>query len=166
MFGLLLLLFLIVPIAELFVIVQVAQGIGTLETILLLIVVSVFGAWLVKHQGLSAMARVQLQLAQGKLPGDALIDGFLILFAGALLLTPGFLTDTLGFVLLIPPTRAIVRRIVAARFSHRIDVGGYTAGGFGARFGDRYGQDVIDGEIIDSRPIEDTVIEDTVIEDD
>lgn len=121
MFPLILVLFLVVPIVELYVIVQVAGGIGVLETLGLLIVVSIVGAWLVKAQGVGLIRRVQGKLASGEMPGKELVDGALILFAGALMLTPGFVTDTVGLLLLLPPTRAIVRTFLMKRFSVMAD---------------------------------------------
>jgi UPF0716 protein FxsA len=121
MFPLILVLFLVVPIVELYVIVQVAGGIGVLETLGLLIVVSIVGAWLVKTQGIGLIRRVQTKLAAGQMPGKELVDGALILFAGALMLTPGFVTDTAGLLLLLPPTRAIVRTFLMKRFSVMAD---------------------------------------------
>ena len=100
---------------------QVAGGIGVLETLGLLIVVSIVGAWLVKAQGIGLIRRVQAKLAAGELPGKELVDGALILFAGALMLTPGFVTDTVGLLLLLPPTRAVVRTFLMKRFSVMAD---------------------------------------------
>jgi UPF0716 protein FxsA len=111
-----------IPIAELWVILQVADGIGVLNTIALLILVSVAGAWLLKQQGLATWARLQRTLAAGQMPTREVTDGALILFGGALLLTPGFLSDCVGLVLLIPPTRALVKRMfrpVLARWAER-----------------------------------------------
>lgn len=107
------LLFVVVPIVELAVIVQVAQSIGVAETIALLVVVSVSGAWLVKREGLSVLRRLGEAVDRGSLPHREVIDGFLILFAGALLLTPGFLSDLFGVLLLLPPVRAGVRGVIA-----------------------------------------------------
>ena len=118
--GKLLLAFLIVPIVELVLIIQVGGQIGVWPTIGLLIVVSVVGAWLVKWQGIFTMAGMRGELVQGRLPGKQLVDGALVLVAGALMLTPGFITDAIGLVLLIPPTRAVVRRILIRRFQGRI----------------------------------------------
>ena len=122
MVGVLGVLFLLVPLAELAVIIQVSGAVGVGNTILLLIVVSIVGAWLVKREGLGVMQRVQRQLERGAMPGREVVDGFLILLAGALMLTPGFLTDLLGLVLLIPPTRAGVRAVLMRRFRHRLQV--------------------------------------------
>ncbi|MGH9276110.1 MAG: FxsA family protein [Acidimicrobiales bacterium] len=115
MVGLLALLFLVVPIAELYVIVQVTHGIGVPETILLLIGISVVGAWLAKVAGIGVLNRLQHTVRQGKVPSGELVDGALVLFAGALMITPGFLSDCLAILLLLPPTRALVRRSVLRR---------------------------------------------------
>ncbi len=109
MLGLLFLLFLVVPFVELFVILQVGRAIGALNTIGLLVLVSVVGAWLVKREGLSVLARAQERVRAGAVPGREMVDGVMILFAGALLLTPGFLTDVAGVLLLLPPVRAALR---------------------------------------------------------
>lgn len=124
MLGILALLFLVVPIAELAVIVAVSGQIGLGSTLLGIVAVSVIGAWMVQQQGLSVLRRLQGQLQQGEMPTNELIDGGLILFAGALMLTPGFLTDGLGLVLLFPPTRAGVRTVLRRRFRDRITVAG------------------------------------------
>jgi UPF0716 protein FxsA len=113
------LLFIVVPIAELYVIVQVAGGIGVLPTILLLIAVSVAGAWLVKWQGIVTLARFQRKVMSGQVPTAELVDGILVICAGALLLTPGFLTDLTGLALLLPPVRAVVRAGVVRRYRAR-----------------------------------------------
>ena len=112
MVGVLALLFLVVPIVELYVIVQVSHGIGAPETILLLVGISVVGAWLAKLAGLSVLNRLQQTVRQGRVPSAELVDGALVLFAGALLITPGFLSDCLAILLLLPPTRAVVRGAV------------------------------------------------------
>ena len=115
----LLILFIAVPIAELWVIVQVADGIGVLWTLLLLFSVSIAGAWLLKQQGLATWRRVRETMARGDIPTKEMSDGALILLGGALLLTPGFITDAVGLVLLLPPTRTALkggfRRFLARR---------------------------------------------------
>jgi UPF0716 protein FxsA len=105
--------FIVVPIVELYVILQVAGAIGVLETVGLLILVSVLGTWLMKQQGMAAWSRLRRTLDQGRIPNDEITDGAMIMFGGALLLTPGFVTDALGLVLLFPPTRAGVKRLAA-----------------------------------------------------
>lgn len=121
--GYLVLAFIIVPLLELAVIIQVGQGLGVLPTIGLLLVVSIGGAWLVKFQGLGVMNRIRRQLAAGQMPTDELVNGVLILVAGALMLTPGFITDAVGLSLLFPPSRAVVRRFLAQRFRASIITG-------------------------------------------
>jgi len=137
-FLVLTLLFVVGPIVELYVIIQVSHVIGGWETIALLLIESAIGAWLMKRQGRGTWRRIQTQLQQHQLPTKELVDGGLIIFAGALMLTPGFLTDLLGFLLLIPPTRAIVRAALMRRFSHRLGsgyrlIGGVPGRGFGPR---------------------------------
>jgi UPF0716 protein FxsA len=116
----LVLLFLVVPAIEIYVLIQVGQEIGALSTIALLVVISLVGAWLAKREGLGVWLRMQQQVADGRLPGTELLDAFLILLAAALLLTPGFLTDVLALALLLPPSRALVRRVVQRSLLGRI----------------------------------------------
>jgi len=114
--ALIALLFLVVFIVELFVIVQVAHSVGLGETIFLLIAVSLFGAWLVKRQGLAVWQQFNQTMNQGQIPHREVVDGALVLFAGVLMFTPGFVTDALGLLLLLPPSRAVVRNVLMARF--------------------------------------------------
>jgi UPF0716 protein FxsA len=99
------------PIIELWVIIQVSGWVGFLNTIALLIVISAAGAWLLRQQGLATWARLQKTLAAGQVPTKEVTDGALILFGGALLLTPGFVTDCVGLILLLPPTRALIKGV-------------------------------------------------------
>ncbi len=122
MVAVLFLLFLVVPFLELFVILQVGRTIGALNTVAVLVLVSVAGAWLVKREGLGVLRRAQERVQRGAVPGRELVDGVLILFAGALLLTPGFLTDVVALLLLVPPVRAAVRVAVTRRLRHRADI--------------------------------------------
>ncbi len=114
----------VVPIVELFVIIQMAHLIGVLPTILFLVLVSVAGAWLVKREGIGVVGRVRDQLQRGDIPTDSLVDGLLIVVAGAMLLFPGFVTDTFGLLLLLPPVRILVRKLTIARFLARIAMPG------------------------------------------
>ena len=125
MLGVLALLFLVVPFLELFVIVQVGQSIGVVNTLGALVLVSVTGAWLVRREGLGLLRRARLQMNQGRVPAAEVIDGVLVIVAGALLLTPGFLTDLLGLLLLLPPVRASMRHLAARRLSQRVVVRRY-----------------------------------------
>jgi UPF0716 protein FxsA len=113
MFPLLILLFIVVPLAELYVIIQVGQAIGALPTIGLLLLDSLLGSWLLRSQGRTVWRRFRLALAGGRPPARETIDGALVILGGALMLAPGFITDAFGVLLLLPPTRAVVRRGIA-----------------------------------------------------
>ena len=112
--------FLVVPILELAVIIQVGQSLGVLPTIGLLLLVSALGAWLVKREGIGVWRRFNTQVRSGAVPTREIADGVMILFAGALLLTPGFLSDVLGLLLLMPPVRAALRGAAMIRLSRRM----------------------------------------------
>lgn len=112
--------FIVVPIVELALIIQVGSSVGVLPTLGLLIFVSIVGAWLVKFQGMGVLMRMRQQLAMGQMPTEELVNGVLILVAGALMLTPGFFTDAFGLSLLIPPIRAAVRKMLSRRFTRRV----------------------------------------------
>jgi len=118
--AVLFMIFLVVPFLELFVILQVGHAIGALNTVALLVVVSMVGAWLVKREGISVVRRAQERVARGAVPGRELVDGVLILFAGALLITPGFVTDVLGILLLLPPVRAAIRSAALYRAGRKL----------------------------------------------
>lgn len=120
MFLLLVLVFLVIPIAELWVIVAAAQTFGIPETLAVLILVSIAGVWVVKWAGVSVLMRMQRTVRRGDVPTREVVDGFLVLLAGALLITPGFLTDLMAMFLLLPPTRAIARRLVLRRYNDRL----------------------------------------------
>jgi UPF0716 protein FxsA len=122
MVGVLVVLFVLVPLAELYVIIQVGQAFGALNTIGLLILVSAVGAWLVKREGLGVWRRFQRQVEAGVVPAREIADGVMVLFAGALLMTPGFLSDMAGIALLLPPVRAAVRAGVARRATRKAGV--------------------------------------------
>ena len=118
----LLLLFTLVPLVELALLLLIGDQMGLPFTLGLVIVTGVVGAWLARQQGLRCWREVQRQMSQGQLPAEPLLDGLMILVAGALLLTPGVLTDALGFALLLPPIRKRVRRYLAKWFKARITV--------------------------------------------
>jgi UPF0716 protein FxsA len=120
---LLILLFILVPIAELYVIIQVGGAIGAGPTIAILILDGFLGAFLLRHQGRAAWVRFNRALAENRIPHKEVLDGVLIIFGGALLLTPGFLTDIVGLILLIPPTRALVRALMARIVRGRLSMG-------------------------------------------
>jgi UPF0716 protein FxsA len=128
---LLILLFIVVPIAELYVIIQVGQAIGVVPTLILLLADALLGSWLLKHEGRSAWRRFNEALAAGRFPGREVADGALIIVGGTLLLTPGFITDIFGLFLLLPPTRAISRRLLKRFTIGRFTVVGMPTGGRG-----------------------------------
>ncbi len=119
MFVVLFLLFVVAPLVELYVLVQVAHLIGLLPALGLLVVLSLFGAWLVKREGVAVLRRLRSSLASGGMPTDSLVDGGLIVIAGALCIVPGFVSDCIGLLLLVPPVRTVVRRRLIARWSSR-----------------------------------------------
>lgn len=121
--GALVLLLVVGPLVELWVIIGVADVIGGWQTILILVGESIIGGWLMKRQGRSIVGRIDQRLRAHDLPTRDLVDGLLILLAGALMLTPGFITDIVGFVLLIPPSRALVRAALMRRFQARLGQG-------------------------------------------
>jgi UPF0716 protein FxsA len=156
---LLVFIFIVVPIAELYVLIQIGQAIGVLPTIALLILDSILGAALMRQQGRAAWLRFNRALTEGRVPGREVIDGVLVIFGGALLLTPGFLSDILGLFLLLPPTRAIIRGLLVRRFGARLVASatsgaemrfgrvfgaGAGAGGRGPAAGRGYDDDVVD----------------------
>ena len=104
----LILLFIVVPIAEIYVIIQVGQAIGALPTVALLVLDSILGAWLLRSQGRRAWADFRDALATGRVPHREILHGALVIAGGAFLLTPGFISDAVGLLLLIPPTRAAI----------------------------------------------------------
>src|SRR4051794_33590658 len=155
---LLVVIFIVVPIAELAVLIQIGQAIGVWWTIALLVVDAVLGSLLARSQGRSVWRRFNEALRSGRAPAREVMDGALVVFGGALLLTPGFLSDILGAVLLLPPTRAIVRRVLVRRFLGgrfvvRAASGAAGAAGAAARRRGRRPYDV-DGTASDAPPRE------------
>ena len=116
----LIILFIGVPLVELALIIKVGGIIGWLNTIFIALGTGALGAYLMKMQGLMLLWRIQEALNEGRMPADELIEGALLLVGGALLLTPGFITDAVGFALLIPPSRNLLGRWLRAYFSHRV----------------------------------------------
>lgn len=122
MFAKLLLLFILVPILELAIFVALGDKIGLTPTLGIIVLTAILGAYLTKSQGIKALNKYQQALAQGKLPHDEVMDGLMILIAGAVLLTPGFLTDAIGFSLLIPPFRRVIKAVIKDRLRERANV--------------------------------------------
>jgi len=119
----LVLLFIVVPLAELYVIIQVGQAIGALPTIGLLLLDSLLGSWLLRSQGRAVWGRFRTALANGRPPATETIDGALVIAGGTLMLAPGFITDLLGALLLLPPSRAAVRRWILRHARSRLFLG-------------------------------------------
>jgi UPF0716 protein FxsA len=130
--ALLVILFIVVPIAELFVIIKVGEAIGVLPTLALLLADALVGSLLLRHQGRGAWRRFNAALSERRFPGREVADGVMIVIGGTLLLTPGFITDVFGLIFLVPPSRAIVRRLGRAYFTRRFVVVGMSSGTGGA----------------------------------
>jgi UPF0716 protein FxsA len=118
---LLVVIFIAVPIAEIYVIIKVGEAIGPLLTVLLLLADSIIGSMLWRSQGRRVWARFRETLQRGELPHREVVDGVLVIFGGAFLITPGFITDIIGALLLVPPTRALFRRLLIRRLGKRIE---------------------------------------------
>ena len=132
MFPKLLALFIVLPLLELYVILEVGSVLGALPTVLVVVLTAVAGAFFTKLEGLRTLRRMQQQIMVGQMPAEELIDSVLICVAGVLLLTPGFLTDAFGFWILIPPTRSVFKRWLRSRFDqylHKQSTGTIRFGG-------------------------------------
>ena len=133
--------FIAVPILEIYVIIQVGQVIGAWWTIALLVADSLFGSWLIRHEGRRAWQALTVALESGRMPATELADGALILVGGTLMLSPGFVTDVVGIVLILPFTRPLARRLLTRLVARRIIVAG--------RPGPGSDGPVVRGEVID-----------------
>lgn len=121
--GRLILLFVLLPLVELVLLLQIGARIGAWPTVALVVTTGILGAALARSQGMRVVSAFQRRLGQGELPGRELMDGLAVLVGGAFLLTPGVLTDLFGFSLLIPFTRDIIRRRVEARLADGVREG-------------------------------------------
>ncbi len=146
MLSRLFLLFIVVPAIELVLLIQMGQWIGTLPTVGLIVVTGIVGAYLARQQGLNVLTRIQQETQSGQMPAGALLDGAMILVAGAVLMTPGVLTDALGFLLLIPTTRKLLRQFAWRQIQQMMARGQIRVGGFGPS---GMGQDQPETVIID-----------------
>jgi UPF0716 protein FxsA len=124
----LIVIFIVIPLVELYVIYKVGDAIGVVPTILILAADSVLGAVLLRSQGRAVWGRFNAALSEGRVPHREVVDGVLVIFGGAFLITPGFVTDIFGLFLLLPPTRAVARRVVMNRLGRRV---GRAADGLG-----------------------------------
>jgi UPF0716 protein FxsA len=119
----LLVIFIVVPLAELYVILKVADGIGVPLTILILAVDSIIGSLLLKSQGRAVWRRFNQTISAGGVPHREVLDGAMVIFGGAFLITPGFITDVIGILLLLPPSRFVIRRLLVRALGGRLAVG-------------------------------------------
>ncbi|MDN4161997.1 FxsA family protein [Nocardioides abyssi] len=163
--GLLLVLFVVVPLVEIYALVQVGQVIGAWWTILLLVLDSAIGAWLVRREGARAWTALRTTTAAGRLPAREIADGALVLIGGLLMLTPGFVSDALGILLILPLTRPLFRGLLTSVVARRLVLLGpgmpFGAGGPAApgspragngghpRNDGRPGPDVVRGDVVD-----------------
>ena len=154
---LLLVALVVVPLAEIYVLIQVGQVIGAWWTIALLIADSLLGGWLIRREGARAWRALNASLQSGRMPARELADGALILFGGALMLSPGFVTDALGILLILPVTRPVARRLLTTVLTRRLVAGvvptaGGAAGPWGPRPGPRTAQGpgpVVRGDVVE-----------------
>ena len=151
MFARLLVLFITVPFIELVLLLEIGGRIGVAATVLVILATGALGAWLTRSQGLQVLARFRQATSEGRLPHREVVEGLMILIAGAVLLTPGFLTDTVGFLLLIPPVRAIVRDRLIAKLKGRFQVMDIAVGppGSSPAGGGRPREKRVEGRVID-----------------
>jgi UPF0716 protein FxsA len=133
--AILVLLFIVVPIAELYVIIKVGEAIGILPTLAILLADALLGSFLLRQQGRSAWRRFNAAISEGRFPGREAADGVMVAVGGTLLLTPGFITDVAGLLLLVPPTRALIRAGLFRYLRRRVVVVGGAGGGYGATRG-------------------------------
>ena len=140
MFRLLFILFICVPILEIYLLIKVGSAIGAMPTVGIVVATAVIGAFLLKQQGISTIQRVQNQMARGQIPAMEMMEGLVLVFCGALLLTPGFFTDTIGFIGLVPALRqAIIRWLLR----HAIPLG---PNGGGPTNNSRHKPDFLEGD--------------------
>lgn len=139
------LLFVLVPIIEIAVLLNVSAAIGWLTTIAIVILTAILGTWMLRQQGLATLMKARQRMQSGQMPAQQMVEGMILLVGGALLLTPGFVTDTFGFACLLPPTRALMAHYLGRRARIGVSMAGSgvdpRAGqGSGPEFGHRSDQ--------------------------
>jgi UPF0716 protein FxsA len=160
-------LFIAIPILEMVVLIQVGQQIGALWTIVLVLLTAFIGINLLRYQGLSTLSRATWRMQSGQIPAQEMLEGILLAVGGALLLTPGFVTDTIGFLLLVPFTRQFFASRLMGRFksfaSANVAGGGFGSGGFskgGFNTDINSDQSIIDGEFeVPKKPLSEDKLE-------
>lgn len=155
--ALLLIALLVVPLVEIYLLVQVGQVIGALPTIALLVVMSLLGAWLLRREGTKTWRAFRTAMGSGRVPAKEVADGALVIFGGALLLTPGFATDLFGLACVLPPSRAVLRGLLTGLVARRLGVpgmvGGLAADHLRQRTRPAPGR-VVDGEVVEGEVID------------
>jgi len=148
MFPRLLLLFIVVPFVELVLLLSIGARIGLWPTLGIIVITAIIGASLTKAQGAAVMIKAQTAMREGRMPHAEVLDGLMIIIAGAVLLTPGFLTDAFGFSLLFPPFRSVVRKRLSKALKDRVQIVG--PGGVVTPEGTTpHDDNVIEAEVID-----------------
>ncbi len=160
MFARLLILFITIPAVELILFLTLGDKIGLVRTFGIILVTGILGAWLTRLQGMRTLVRYQQAMNEGRLPHEEVMDGLMILLAGAVLLTPGFLTDTVGFLLLVPVVRGVVRKWLLKYLKGKIQIVG---NGVNVTAGTEYREERIPG-MGKNRSQDDVIIEAEVIE--
>ena len=160
-------LFIAIPILEMVVLIQVGQQIGALWTIVLVLLTAFIGINLLRYQGLSTLSRATWRMQSGQIPAQEMLEGILLAVGGALLLTPGFVTDTIGFLLLVPFTRQFFASRLMGRFKSFVSAnvaggsfgaGGFSKGGFNTDINSD--QSIIDGEFeVPKKPLSEDKLE-------
>ncbi len=156
MLLLLFLLFTLMPLLELWLLFQLSGVFGFWTTIAVVLLTGFVGAWLAKMQGWLTIIRIRSELAEGKLPAEAMGDGVMLLVAGVLLITPGVITDVVGLSLLLPPVRVVVRKILKAWLARNVKI--ETNVSFWAD-GQRGSTQVRDGKVVEGRVVDAHVVE-------
>lgn len=143
-----LLALILTPLVEIAVLIEVGTVIGTLETVLVIVATAILGAFLLRGQGLAVLSRAQASLGRGEMPVTEVFEGLFLVIAGALLLTPGFVTDIIGFVLLVPAAR----RALGQRIFRHLLARGMDFAGLKGRFGESDEPDTVDGDFREVNP--------------
>ncbi|WP_416306959.1 FxsA family protein [Neptunicella sp. SCSIO 80796] len=153
--GKLFILFAILPIAEIALLVNVGEQIGGWNTVAIVIITAAIGSYLVRQQGLATLFQAQTKMQSGQMPGQEMAEGLLLVIAGVMLVTPGFITDTMGFLLCLPMTRPAIARAIVKRMQMQVvnNIHRQQQSGFHAEFHSSYQQppqeqdgDIIEGE--------------------
>jgi len=147
-------LFVVVQIVEIWLLIQVGQAIGGWQTLLLLVLDSLLGAWLLRREGRRTWRAFRLALEERRVPAREVADGVLVIIGGTLLITPGFLSDVVGLLFLLPPTRAAIRPMLTRLFARRLGLAGLVTRG-GTRQPSSYNRPVVvDGEVVDGEVVD------------